>query len=107
MWSPFKRKISGPELTFLPSGKKVTVLPGTSVLEAATLHKVDLNHSCDGNLACSSCHIYVHAGAESAMPPSGDEDEMLDAAEDVLPNSRLGCQLKVYENMTVEIPPSS
>jgi len=105
MWNPFKPKIEGPELTFLPSGRKVTVKPGTTVLEAALEHDIDLDHSCDGNLSCSTCHIYLQAGANRTNAPSGDEDDMLDSADNVLPNSRLGCQVQVFEDLTVEIPP--
>lgn len=104
MWNPFKAKIPGPELTFLPSGKKVTILSGTTVLEAALLHNVDLDHACDGNLACSTCHIYIQAGGNSTTPPLWDEEEMLDSAVNPLPSSRLACQLKVYSDMTVDIP---
>ena len=107
MWNPFKSKISGPVLTFLPSGKKVTVVSGTTVLEAALEHDLELDHACDGNLACSTCHVYVHCGAEKANPSSWDEDDMLDSATNVLPASRLGCQLHVYADMTVEAASSS
>ncbi len=106
MWNPFKAKISGPDLTFLPSGKRVTVLSGTTVLEAALAHDIDLNHSCDGNLACSSCHIYVEFGDEFSNPLSSEEDDMLESADHVQTNSRLACQLKVYANMTVKLPES-
>jgi len=105
MWNPFKPKVKGPELTFLPSGRKVRVAPETTVLQAALEHDIDLDHACDGNLSCSTCHIYLQAGAEHANASSWDEDDMLDSAIDVLPNSRLGCQEKVFEDLTVEIPP--
>ena len=106
MWNPFKSKVSGPVVTFLPSGEQVTVTPGTTVLEAALLHDIDLDHSCDGNLACSTCHVYVCSGSDRTSSPSRDEEDMLDSAIGVRPNSRLACQLEVYADMTVDIPES-
>jgi len=104
LWNPFKKKTLGLDLTFLPSGKRVTILSGSTVLEAALAHDVDLNHACDGNLACSSCHVYIESGAESTNPMAADEDDMLDSADEVKSNSRLACQLRVYADMVVRIP---
>ncbi|MDX8397658.1 MAG: 2Fe-2S iron-sulfur cluster-binding protein [Mariprofundaceae bacterium] len=104
----FKKNVkeSEPTLTFLPCGKKVTVQPGTTVLEAALVHDIDLSHSCGGQLACSSCHIYVEstAASEAANPISDEEDDMLDSANHAQKNSRLACQVKVYTNLIVRVP---
>ncbi|MDX8388389.1 MAG: 2Fe-2S iron-sulfur cluster-binding protein [Ghiorsea sp.] len=104
MWNPFKPKISGPTVHFLPMGEDVTVVAGTSVLEAALLHKIPLNHSCDGNLACSTCHIYVQKSEGNIGVPSPDEMDMLDSVTNVKPQSRLACQYKVFHDTTVEVP---
>ncbi len=104
MWNPFKAKIKGPAVTFFPSGKTVHVLAGTSVLEAALTNHIDLQHSCDGNLACSTCHIYLDAGGESVGAPLHDELDMLDSAANLKQNSRLACQVRIYADLTVVIP---
>ncbi|MDX8395215.1 MAG: 2Fe-2S iron-sulfur cluster-binding protein [Mariprofundaceae bacterium] len=104
MWNPFKSKPNGPSITFLPINKTVWIEPSTSVLEAALENKIDLNHACDGNLACATCHIYIRQGEETLTPSSADEDNMLDSANNPLPCSRLACQVKPTQNITVEIP---
>lgn len=104
MWNPFKPKIHGPEITFLPLGTRVNVLPGTTVLEAALSNKINLRHSCDGNLACSTCHVYVEQGGGQVASPLNDELDMLDSAEGLRDNSRLACQVRVFADLTVVIP---
>jgi 2Fe-2S ferredoxin len=102
MWNPFGPK--GPSITFLPMRKTVTVKPGTTVLQAALDNRINLDHSCNGNMACTTCHIYIRSGEASLMPSTPDEDDLLDGAENVQPCSRLGCQTIVHHDLTVEIP---
>ncbi|MDP6538608.1 MAG: 2Fe-2S iron-sulfur cluster-binding protein [Planctomycetota bacterium] len=89
-------------ITFQPSGEVVEVdparlpysregLPG-SLLEIAIAHDVDIDHACGGVCACSTCHVIVEAGGESCNPTSEDEEDMLDNAPGVRPDSRLACQ---------------
>jgi 2Fe-2S ferredoxin len=53
---------------------------------------VDVNHSCGGVCACSTCHVYVTEGLKTCPAPTEDEDDMLDEAPAVTPESRLACQ---------------
>ena len=65
--------------------------PGS--LLALLLHAgVDLDHSCGGVVACSTCHVYVNAGGKTAPPPIEEEEDMLDFAPSVRSTSRLACQ---------------
>ncbi|MDX8383743.1 MAG: 2Fe-2S iron-sulfur cluster-binding protein [Ghiorsea sp.] len=102
MWNPFKAK--GPRVTFLPLHKTVAIQAGSTVLEAAEQHGIPLNHSCGGNLACSTCHVYTHQGAQHLSPASLAEDNMLESVQHVTANSRLACQVHVSHDLTVEIP---
>lgn len=106
IWNPFKPKIQGPNITFLPMDKTITVEEGTTVLQAALSHDIDLRHSCDGNLACSTCHVYIRSGEAGLNTPLPDEEDMLDSAENVEACSRLACQVHITHDIVVEIPAS-
>jgi len=66
-------------------------LPG-SVLDIACGHGIDLDHACGGVCACSTCHVVVEQGAESANESSEAEEDQLDNAPGLTDGSRLGCQ---------------
>ena len=77
----------------------VEVKPGLSVMEGAIRNNVPgIDADCGGACACATCHVYVDeawtgaTGSQSAM-----EESMLDFAEEVRPNSRLSCQIRVTE----------
>jgi 2Fe-2S ferredoxin len=60
--------------------------------------------ACGGNLACSTCHVYVKKGLESLSEMEDGENDILDKAFDVRATSRLGCQAKVStDDIEVEI----
>jgi 2Fe-2S ferredoxin len=103
-----------PKLTFLnPHGKgstpiTVEVAPGTSILDAAEECDARVGHACGGNLACSTCHCYVEQGLESLDEVAEKENDIMDKAFDVRPESRLGCQARVRdEDLVVEISEES
>jgi len=103
-------------ITFLPMNKKVEVspeeiatgndgLPG-SILNIALESGIELDHSCGGVCACSTCHIIVRQGLESCNEAIDDEEDMLDLAPGLEPQSRLACQCvpNGSESIVVEIP---
>jgi 2Fe-2S ferredoxin len=63
-----------------------------SVLDIAEGAGVEINHSCGGVCACSTCHVHVLKGGESCPPATEDEEDMLDEAPDLSTDSRLACQ---------------
>ena len=63
-----------------------------SLLSIAEEAGVEINHSCGGVCACSTCHVYVTKGAESCPPATEDEEDELDQAPAVTSESRLSCQ---------------
>lgn len=64
-----------------------------SVLDIATgAGGIEINHSCGGVCACSTCHVYVTAGLSSCSKATDDEEDMLDEAPALTPESRLSCQ---------------
>lgn len=86
----------------------VEVKPGTSILDAAEGCGARVGHACGGNLACSTCHVYVEAGLPSLGEVSDKENDIMDKAFDVRAESRLGCQAKVADqDVVVEITEES
>jgi ferredoxin, 2Fe-2S len=63
-----------------------------SLLDIAEGAGIEINHSCGGVCACSTCHVYVEAGALSCNLATDDEEDMLDEAPAVTSESRLSCQ---------------
>jgi 2Fe-2S ferredoxin len=104
-----------PRLTFLnPHGPQssgpltVEVAPGTSILDAAEHCGARVGHACGGNLACSTCHVWVQAGLDSLPEVADKENDIMDKAFDVRPESRLGCQAKLAAvDVVVEITEES
>jgi 2Fe-2S ferredoxin len=66
-------------------------LPG-SLLEIALGHGIEIDHSCGGVSACSTCHVIVDHGGETCQEPIEAEEDMLDQAPGVAEDSRLACQ---------------
>ena len=89
----------------------VDVKNGLSVMEGAVKNNIPgIDADCGGACACATCHVYVDqdwvdkTGSQSAM-----EESMLDFAENVEPNSRLSCQIKVtdaLDGLVVRMPQS-
>lgn len=104
-----------PKLTFLnPHGPHSTgpltvdCKRGTSILDAAEDCGARVGHACGGNLACSTCHVWVHAGLDSLPEVTDKENDIMDKAFDVRPESRLGCQARLAEDdVVVEITEES
>lgn len=90
---------------------EVEAEPGVSVMSVAVKHRVPvILGACGGSQACGTCHAYVAEPWCSTLPPRGDvEQEMLDFALDVQPNSRLTCQVRVtpeLDGVVITLPPS-
>jgi 2Fe-2S ferredoxin len=104
-----------PKITFLnPQGAKSTgrlvveCKRGLSILDAAEESGARVGHACGGNLACSTCHVWVHEGLDSLPEVTDKENDIMDKAFDVRPESRLGCQARLGdEDLVVEITEES
>ena len=95
------------KVTFLPMNVTVEAKPGQNILEVALANHIPLDHNCGGNCACSTCHVIVREGFDKLPPMSDEESDQLDEAEGLTLTSRLGCQVKVYQDIIVEIPQGS
>lgn len=82
---------------------EVEVPVGTSILKAAQKVDAPEGFACGGVCACSTCHVYVLAGADALSEMEDEENDILDKAFDVRSTSRLGCQAKIEKDVTVEV----
>ncbi len=73
---------------------------GLSVLEVAHKNKIDLEGACEGSLACSTCHVIVDEEWFDKLDEASEEEEdMLDLAFGLTHTSRLGCQIKMTDEL--------
>ena len=78
--------------------REIEAEPGRSVLEIAWENGVEVEGACEGSMACSTCHVILSDADYDRLPPSSeDEEDMLDLAWGVTPNSRLGCQITLTD----------
>jgi ferredoxin, 2Fe-2S len=81
-------------------GKVIDLQVGQTILAAALLHDVPLDHACGGVCACSTCHVRIVQGLDCFSEPSEDELDQLDEARGTGLDSRLGCQARL-----LRVPP--
>ncbi|MCO6186211.1 2Fe-2S iron-sulfur cluster-binding protein [Rhizobium sp. L1K21] len=84
---------------------------GSTVMENAVKNAVPgIEAECGGACACATCHVYVdEEWVEKTGSPEAMEEDMLDFASDLRPNSRLSCQIRVtpeLDGLTVHLPES-
>jgi ferredoxin len=93
-----------------PQGDVVTAQArrGASLLEIGQAAGMPLEGTCEGQMACSTCHVIVSPDWFDKLPPaSADEEDMLDLAAGVTRTSRLSCQIMLgdeIDGLTVKIP---
>jgi ferredoxin len=87
---------------------EVEAEPGARLLDLAQADGQPLEGTCEGQMACSTCHVIVDPQDFDKLPPaSADEDDLLDLAAHVTRTSRLSCQIWLeegWETLTVRIP---
>lgn len=85
--------------------------PGTRLLELAQAHLMPLEGTCEGQMACSTCHVIVARDDFARLPPASEmEEDMLDLAAGARRTSRLACQIVLndaLDGLTVHIPGES
>ena len=84
---------------------------GYSLLEAGQAAGMPLEGTCEGQMACSTCHVIVAAEWFDRLKQASEEEEdMLDLAAAVERTSRLSCQIVLapeLDGLTVRIPSES
>jgi len=94
-----------PHPEYCPQGTEVTAPAGTSICEALLDNNISIEHACDMVCACTTCHVIVREGMASLNDIEDGEEDMLDRAWGLEPNSRLSCQtILSQQDVTIEIP---
>lgn len=94
-----------PHEDLCPEGAVLEADAGESVLDVALKNGIGIEHACEKSCACTTCHVIIREGFDSLEESEELEDDMLDKAWGLEPESRLGCQAKVAdEDLVVEIP---
>lgn len=94
-----------PHEELCPEGMVIEAEPGTTICDAALKNGLEIEHACEKSCACTTCHVYVREGGESLNEATEDEDDMLDKAWGLDPDSRLSCQTVVSDQgLVVELP---
>lgn len=94
-----------PHEELCPEGAVLEAEAGQTVLDVALKNGIGIEHACEKSCACTTCHVIVREGFDSLDESDELEDDMLDKAWGLEPESRLGCQAKVMdEDLVVEIP---
>ena len=94
-----------PHHEICPEGAVVEAEQGESVCEALLRNNIDIEHACEMSCACTTCHVIVREGFDSLEEADELEEDYLDKAWGLEPESRLSCQAQVGDiNLVVEIP---
>ena len=94
-----------PHHQLCPDGTVIDAPAGVSLCQALLDHGVDIEHACEMSCACTTCHVIVHEGYTSLNALEETEEDLLDRAWGLHPNSRLSCQAIVaLQDLVIEIP---
>ena len=94
-----------PNEEFCPDGVVIEAETGTSVCMALLDNGIEIEHACEMSNACTTCHVYVREGFDTMEESDEIEDDLLDKAWGLDPDSRLSCQAIVSEeDIVIEIP---
>ena len=94
-----------PHVELCPDGAVIDVAPGTSICDALLGNDIEIEHACEKSCACTTCHVVVREGFNSLGAAEEIEEDLLDKAWGLEPNSRLSCQTIVGQvPLVIEIP---
>jgi 2Fe-2S ferredoxin len=94
-----------PHAEICPEGAEFEAKEGMSICDNLLTHDIEIEHACEKVCACTTCHVFVREGYDSLDEPEEKEEDMLDRAWGLEPQSRLSCQAKVRDgDLVVEIP---
>ena len=94
-----------PNENLCPDGAVIEAEPGQSICRVLLDNDIEIEHACEMSCACTTCHVIVREGYDSLEEPDELEDDYLDKAWGLEPDSRLSCQaILADEDLVVEIP---
>jgi 2Fe-2S ferredoxin len=94
-----------PHAQLCPQGAQFEAPSGKSICDALLENHIDIEHACEKSCACTTCHVILREGFGSLAPAEEKEEDLLDKAWGLEPESRLSCQAIVGdEDLVIEIP---
>ena len=94
-----------PHPEICPEGRTFEAEAGVSICDSLLAQGIEIEHACEKSCACTTCHVIVREGFGSLPASSEDEDDLLDRAWGLTPQSRLSCQAIVDNDpLVIEIP---
>jgi len=94
-----------PHVELCPDGAAFEAKKGVSICDNLLHQDIDIDHACDKVCACTTCHVIVREGYNTLNEVEEKEEDLLDKAWGLEPNSRLSCQAIVGDkDLVVEIP---
>ncbi|MEW6132968.1 MAG: ISC system 2Fe-2S type ferredoxin [Pseudomonadota bacterium] len=94
-----------PHESLCPDGAAFDATSGATICDSLIEAGIEIDHACEKSCACTTCHVIVREGFDSLKPGSEKEDDLLDRAWGLEPESRLACQAVVDgANLVIEIP---
>ena len=78
---------------------------GDTLCDTLLANGIEIEHACEKSCACTTCHVIVREGFNSLEASTEEEDDLLDKAWGLEPQSRLSCQARVNAaDLVIEIP---
>jgi len=94
-----------PHAEICPDGRTFEATPGVSICDSLLAQGIEIEHACEKSCACTTCHVIVREGFHSLAAAEEQEEDLLDKAWGLEPESRLSCQALVGdEDLVIEIP---
>lgn len=94
-----------PNEELCPEGIVIQGKTGVSVCNTLLQNDIEIEHACEMSNACTTCHVYIREGFDSLAESDEIEDDMLDKAWGLDPESRLSCQAIIADtDLVIEIP---
>ena len=94
-----------PHIEICPEGAVIEAESGTPICDAALRNGIQIEHACEKSCACTTCHVIIREGFNSLPEANEDEEDLLDKAWGVEPDSRLSCQAVIADqDLIIEIP---
>lgn len=94
-----------PHESLCPDGAVLEAASGDTICDVLLQNEIEIEHACEKSCACTTCHVIVREGFNSLEEATDDEEDQLDKAWGLEPQSRLSCQAVVAgDNLVIEIP---
>jgi len=94
-----------PHVELCPDGIVIDAKTGDTICDTLLANGVEIEHACEKSCACTTCHVVVREGFNTLKASNEDEDDLLDKAWGLEPQSRLSCQARVADaDLVIEIP---